>query len=65
MLRYAKIFLQVFYKVCYEEARPPLPEHMPESYASLMQACWHEDPLQRPSATYDPLNLAHVSALCD
>ena len=42
--------MQVFYKVCYEQARPPVPEHMPAAYAEIMQACWHQDPEQRPTS---------------
>ncbi|KAK9794907.1 hypothetical protein WJX73_003974 [Symbiochloris irregularis] len=39
---------QVFYLVCYEQYRPPIPEGMPEEYAELMRQCWSQDFESRP-----------------
>ena len=39
---------QVFLKVI-TGYRPALPTGMPEGYSRLMQACWHEDPSERPA----------------
>ena len=39
--------MQVFMKVMTGH-RPALPAGMPEGYSRLMQACWHEDPSERP-----------------
>jgi serine/threonine protein kinase len=33
-----------------EGKRPSIPANMPPGYADLMQACWHGEALQRPSA---------------
>lgn len=41
--------LQVFYKVCYEQLKPPVPDGMPEEYKDLMVRCWDDDPASRPS----------------
>ena len=40
--------LQVFMKVITGH-RPELPAGMPGGYSRLMQACWHEDPSDRPA----------------
>jgi hypothetical protein len=39
--------LQVFYKVMMGY-RPPVPQEMLAGYSDLMQACWDEDPQNRP-----------------
>ena len=50
----ASLAAQVFYKVCYEEHKPPMPEHMPGAYADLMVRCWDTDSTKRPTFTYAP-----------
>ena len=39
--------LQVFFKII-SGYRPQVPADMPDGYATLMQACWHERPEERP-----------------
>ena len=39
--------MQVFFKVL-SGFRPAVPPDMPDGYANLMKACWHENPLERP-----------------
>ena len=41
------LIMQVFLKVI-AGYRPALPAGMPEGYSRLMQACWHEEPSERP-----------------
>jgi hypothetical protein len=38
---------QVFFKVI-TGYRPTVPQDMPQGYATLMKACWHEQPEERP-----------------
>ena len=39
---------QVFYLVCYEQYRPPIPEGMPPEYQQLMRECWAPEFEARP-----------------
>ncbi len=39
--------MQVFFKII-TGYRPQVPPDMPEGYATLMKACWHERPEERP-----------------
>eukprot|EP00878_Enallax_costatus_P001186 GHUV01001328.1.p1 GENE.GHUV01001328.1~~GHUV01001328.1.p1 ORF type:complete len:1396 (+),score=459.68 GHUV01001328.1:226-4413(+) len=41
---------QIFYMIAYQNWRPDIPPGCPQGYAALMQACWHQDPEQRPTA---------------
>ena len=43
--------------------RPPIPDHCPLDYASLMQACWHEDPLERPSFSDVALSIEEMGEI--
>ena len=47
--RHAEVFVsvQVFFKII-TGYRPQVPPDMPEGYAALMKACWHERPEERP-----------------
>ena len=39
--------MQVFFKVI-SGFRPAVPPDMPDGFTTLMKACWHENPLERP-----------------
>eukprot|EP00878_Enallax_costatus_P003660 GHUV01003874.1.p1 GENE.GHUV01003874.1~~GHUV01003874.1.p1 ORF type:complete len:512 (+),score=157.35 GHUV01003874.1:108-1643(+) len=41
---------QIFHTIVYQSWRPSTPADCPAAYAHLMQACWHADPQQRPTA---------------
>lgn len=43
----AKVALDVL-----EGKRPPVPNNVPQVYASLMTSCWHRKPHKRPSAEH-------------
>jgi serine/threonine protein kinase len=49
----ARVALQIV-----EGKRPSIPANLPPGYADLMQACWHGEALQRPSAE----EVAHMLA---
>jgi serine/threonine protein kinase len=41
--------VQIGVAVREQKRRPPLPEHGPHGLDQLLQACWHDQPEQRPS----------------
>lgn len=42
--------------------RPPLPPHTPPLLACLIQACWHQDPIHRPTFTQILVTLKRIRA---
>lgn len=51
---------EVFERVALLQERPPIPPDMPEDYAALMVACWHPDPLARPTFRMVQQSLADI-----
>lgn len=41
--------------------RPPIPSDMNKDWANVMQRCWHEDPLLRPSFDANMTILKNIS----
>lgn len=51
---------EVFERVALLQERPPIPPDMPADFAALMVACWHPDPLARPTFRVVQQSLAEI-----
>lgn len=55
----------VAFQAAVQGLRPPMPKDITPQLASLMEQCWHAEPLQRPPFTSIVLELSTVSQLDD